>query len=690
MSFRFHFAIDHKVVTLSLEREDILREVQALRRSSATDGDNDDGGIGERGGFLTDPETARSHDRAMNKIALLLRGMGARRAAGEDDVSEEQRMGEEIMGLVSKIISQRVVLPAAQEGGEPPPGETEENGEVAVKEDGESNRGDDDDEGQEASDQEDNERGISHRRASVHSVRGLERVSVSSALSESVHDGDAYDNQPYVISHDSLASSNSLFDGTSPCVVSLDGKGDDDGGGDDDDDSKDTSSLGIIHEYDDIDSEAGTAYGKQRQQAPLALSSSARQGYGNNDGDYDSYDDESYVFDRNSHEGDQCYSPNFSDDIEYPPSGYHRYSPSPSARSRYSSKSRRHSQHSSRYSSSEGSGHRRPGHEKSSRSNSSSYSRSKKEREARKNIERKEHLKAQGRDGEFPVASEKIDKSQIVDPQQLDQEDILVNTIEGHLASTVLMKPSRDNANTPGSPCASAFAESSENPSEPASEESSENPSFETSNGGDSTKESKGIAITVISRASKHVSFPSTPAHTYVTFFHAALSKSQVDAVLEEQFSQTREALEDGCTGGPDGQGRQRMTKRRKYQGEYNEEGERHGYGIYTSKNGNEYRGEWQNGNREGLGVVRIGNGDVFEGQFEDNLKNGIGVYHFLDGECDLSCYKDDARVGVSLRYSKDRRSALLLSKDFPGRSKAISLEEAACFAKEMGAVVVF
>lgn len=252
------------------------------------------------------------------------------------------------------------------------------------------------------------------------------------------------------------------------------------------------------------------------------------------------------------------------------------------------------------------------------------------------------------------------------------------------------MKQSRGSANTPSTSCASAFAESSENQSRRGSGESSENPSFGSSNGGDSTRERKGISITVVCRASKHVTFPSSPAHTYVTFFHAALSKSQVDAVLEEQFSQTWETLEDGRADAPDGRGRQRSRRRRKYQGEYNEEGERHGYGIYTSKNGNEYRGEWQNDKREGLGVVRIGNGDVFEGQFDGNLKNGIGVYHFLDGECDLSRYKDDARVGDSVRYSKDRRSAFLLSEDSSGRSKAISLEEAACVAKEMGTVVAY
>lgn len=133
----------------------------------------------------------------------------------------------------------------------------------------------------------------------------------------------------------------------------------------------------------------------------------------------------------------------------------------------------------------------------------------------------------------------------------------------------------------------------------------------------------------------------------------------------------------------------QQLKKKKKYQGEYNQDGQRHGYGIYTSRNGNEYRGEWQHGKREGLGVVNIGNGDAFEGQFERNLKNGVGVYHYKDGECDLSLYKDDRRVGESVRYSKDRRRAYLLAEDgHGGSSSAITLDEGSSVAKGMGTIV--
>lgn len=278
--------------------------------------------------------------------------------------------------------------------------------------------------------------------------------------------------------------------------------------------------------------------------------------------------------------------------------------------------------------------------------------------------------KAQGDDiheelvfGKSSQATGKYKRRLTYNLKHRDREDqILANTIESHLESTGLVKPFRGGgASSTASSRASASTASSPSPGDGST--------------ASDTRERKGVCITVVSRCSRHASFPSSPAHTYATFFRAALSKTQVDAVLEEQFRGTAEANEG--------------KRRKKYHGEHNEGGERHGYGIYTSRNGNEYRGEWQNDGREGLGVVKIGNGDVFEGQFEDNLKNGIGVYHFVDGECDLSLYRDDARVGDSLRYSADRRRAFLLPDDSSG-SEAVSLEEAARVAKEMGSIVEY
>lgn len=233
-----------------------------------------------------------------------------------------------------------------------------------------------------------------------------------------------------------------------------------------------------------------------------------------------------------------------------------------------------------------------------------------------------------------------------------------------------------------------------------------------------STTEIKALCITVVSRSSRYVSFPSSRAHTYATSFRATMSMSQIVAVLDEQLRVTREGLVSF-------KGQISVnSKTRNYQGEYNQEGEKHGYGLYASKNGNEYLGEWQHNKREGLGIVKVGNGDIFEGQFETNLKCGIGVYHYKgkragfdawsfldvmksvydlllniflavflsfheDGECDLSMYEGDARVGDSVRFSADRTQAFLITCD-SSKSNAISLKKAAKFAKGMGTTVTF
>jgi regulator of replication initiation timing len=203
----------------------------------------------------------------------------------------------------------------------------------------------------------------------------------------------------------------------------------------------------------------------------------------------------------------------------------------------------------------------------------------------------------------------------------------------------------------------------------------------------ESTKERKGISITVVSRSSRFLTLPSSRSHTYMTFFTASLLKNQIDEVLYEQYHESmKEILGSMSSVATEVASGAKRRKNQKYQGDLSEDGQRHGYGIYKSKNGNEYRGEWHNNKREGLGVVKIGNGDVFEGQFLNNMKNGIGVYHYIDGECDLSRYEDDRRIGESLRYTKDRKKAYLLSEDFS--SKEISIDDAAFQARLMGVII--
>lgn len=261
-----------------------------------------------------------------------------------------------------------------------------------------------------------------------------------------------------------------------------------------------------------------------------------------------------------------------------------------------------------------------------------------------------------------------------------EEEEIIANAIDSHLEPSVFNKPLRVRTL---STCASISASENTTPTYP---------SFSS----DSTKEQKAITITVVCRSSNHISFPSTREHTFVSFFTVSTRKHQVDAVLEEQLIEERKTLDssrnslnNSSVTCPQNNCSKKKKKSKKYKGEFDDEGRRHGYGVYTSKNGNEYRGEWNKNKREGLGVVKVGNGDVFEGQFEGNLKNGIGVYHYHDGECDLSRYEDDVRVGESVRWSADRKKAFVLTEEPSVRE--VSLEEASSIAmKKMGTVVAY
>ena len=177
-----------------------------------------------------------------------------------------------------------------------------------------------------------------------------------------------------------------------------------------------------------------------------------------------------------------------------------------------------------------------------------------------------------------------------------------------------------------------------------------------TSSSSTNSREYKAICITVISRSSRYVSFPSSWAHTYATFFRATMLMTQVVAVLEEQLRATKEKFDS-----PKDQ-KAANKKSKKYQGEYNKEGKKHGYGLYKSKNDNQYLGEWQNDRREGLGIVQVGNGDVFEGQFEDNLKCGIGVYHYTGASCVVLCVACVGCHQVRMKYLSNFVEYVILS----------------------------
>ena len=63
------------------------------------------------------------------------------------------------------------------------------------------------------------------------------------------------------------------------------------------------------------------------------------------------------------------------------------------------------------------------------------------------------------------------------------------------------------------------------------------------------------------------------------------------------------------------------------YEGERNENEERHGYGKATLPNGDTYEGQYQNGKRHGHGTYRFKNLARYVGEYTNGKKHGQGNF---------------------------------------------------------------
>ncbi len=85
------------------------------------------------------------------------------------------------------------------------------------------------------------------------------------------------------------------------------------------------------------------------------------------------------------------------------------------------------------------------------------------------------------------------------------------------------------------------------------------------------------------------------------------------------------------------------------YEGETNEDGFPHGYGIMRYTNGGIYKGYWKNGLREGYGEMEINSsersnslsdnpiGTEYHGYFRDDKRSGPGILYLLNPESELN-----------------------------------------------------
>lgn len=63
------------------------------------------------------------------------------------------------------------------------------------------------------------------------------------------------------------------------------------------------------------------------------------------------------------------------------------------------------------------------------------------------------------------------------------------------------------------------------------------------------------------------------------------------------------------------------------YKGEWNNDGQRHGFGVLLLNDGTKYIGEFEFGLCHGLGVMSFADGSRFEGEFNQGKYHGCGIF---------------------------------------------------------------
>ncbi|CAG9318571.1 unnamed protein product [Blepharisma stoltei] len=82
------------------------------------------------------------------------------------------------------------------------------------------------------------------------------------------------------------------------------------------------------------------------------------------------------------------------------------------------------------------------------------------------------------------------------------------------------------------------------------------------------------------------------------------------------------------------------------YIGEWNNNYQRHGFGVQLWNDGSRYDGFWLNDKANLKGRLIHGDGDVYEGEWKDDKAHGFGVYVYMDGARYEGYWKDDKQHG--------------------------------------------
>ena len=85
------------------------------------------------------------------------------------------------------------------------------------------------------------------------------------------------------------------------------------------------------------------------------------------------------------------------------------------------------------------------------------------------------------------------------------------------------------------------------------------------------------------------------------------------------------------------------------YDGEWNSDGRKHGFGKLNLSDGTTYSGKFENGFCSGHGVMQFENGDVYEGEFANGKYGGHGVFTRSDGMKYEGQFKNGLVEGLGL-----------------------------------------
>ncbi|KYQ51874.1 Radial spoke head 1 like protein [Trachymyrmex zeteki] len=142
--------------------------------------------------------------------------------------------------------------------------------------------------------------------------------------------------------------------------------------------------------------------------------------------------------------------------------------------------------------------------------------------------------------------------------------------------------------------------------------------------------------------------------------------------------------MENSLTGpNPDEHGKLEINSLGIYEGERNENGERHGNGktllsngdiyvgqyrngfrhgkgIYVFKNGARYNGDWRDGQKYGQGIFWYPDGTRYEGEWRRDTKHGFGIYYYVNNDIYEGSWKDDLRHGIGTYLYADTETKFM------------------------------